>query len=92
MIYPLLKCPLEVRERLCGASKSQRPADVVTSHRAEFTFKTRQADLESYSVTHFQITDFLPNCCDNTGRFMAKCQRLSDYYIPISIMTEVMKI
>jgi hypothetical protein len=92
MIYSLLKCSLEVRERLCGASKSQRFADVVTSTRAESTFKTRQADLESYSVTHFQIPDFLPNCCDDTRRFMAKSQRFSDYYIPISIMTKVMKI
>jgi hypothetical protein len=58
MIYPLLKGPLKMRKRLRGTSKSQSLADIVTPCRAKFTLQARQADLESYSIPHFDVTDF----------------------------------
>jgi hypothetical protein len=66
MVYPLLECALEVRERLGTAPEPHLLAEVVSAFSADATLTTRDANLEGHAVTDAEARDLRPNGNDDT--------------------------
>jgi len=57
MVDPRLQCSLKMRKRLRRTPESERFANIISPLFTQVTLKTRQTNLESNTVSNFEVGD-----------------------------------
>jgi hypothetical protein len=81
-----------MREGLRRTSEFHILADVIPASLAELTFAAWQANLKSNPISNLKAIDGRSNFSHHSGGFMSQRQRLSDYYISIAVVVEVVEV
>jgi hypothetical protein len=92
VVYPILQCPLGVRERLCTTSEPHSFANVVPALLAPFTGLARLPYLERNFVTNIETRHFRAHAHDYTRGLVAQRHGFLDNDVAIAVVAVVMQI
>jgi len=76
MIHLCLQGAINMWVDSCTATKLHFFAEIISSFIAKVAMTAVNPRLYGYAITDLEVVDAASDCCDNTGGFMTKDERL----------------